>query len=90
MKQQNKTNMLVAVRKHLNLSCDHIMFFFFVFFSVCRTWLLWVMLCGMKFLFMIFVSAAFASTILFINNSVTFNKLGAINGLAVSMAAVTR
>ena len=39
---------------------------------------------------MIFVSSSFASTILFINNSVTFDKLGAINGLAVSMTAITR
>ena len=52
--------------------------------------MLWVMLCSLKFLFMVFVSASFASTILFINNSVTFDKLGAINGLAVSMTAITR
>ena len=48
------------------------------------------MLCSMKYLFMVFVAIGFASTILFINNSVTFDKLGAVNGLAVSMTAIAR
>lgn len=48
------------------------------------------MLCAMKYLIMVSISAGFASNILFINNSVTFDKLGAINGLAVSMTAIAR
>ena len=32
----------------------------------------------------------FSTTFLFINNSVTFDKLGAINGLAMTLASITR
>ena len=36
------------------------------------------------------ISVDFAITILFINNSVTFDKVGAINGLAMSMTSLFR
>ena len=51
---------------------------------------MWVLLCLLRFLLGLFITVSFGAAILFVNNSVTFDKLGAVNGLAVSLTALTR
>ena len=36
------------------------------------------------------VSLLFSAIFLFINNSITFDKLGSINGLAMTLTSITR
>ena len=55
-----------------------------------RSLVLWFILCTVMLVIRIVISVDFAITILFINNSVTFDKVGAINGLAMSMTSLFR
>ena len=50
-----------------------------------RRALLWFLLIVMVLLLRVAIVICFGCSIFFINNSVTFDKLGAVNGLAVSL-----
>lgn len=54
-----------------------------------KIWL-WGILCTSQLILRICIGVSFGATTLLINNSVTFDKLGAVNGLAVSLTAFFR
>ena len=62
--------------------------FYLVFFS--RPLVVWPLLCFMLLVIRVAIALCLASSFLFINNSVTFDKLGSVNGLGMSMTAVFR
>ena len=51
---------------------------------------LWVVLVSLNFLINASFTIGFSAIIMLINNSVTFDKLGSINGVAMAMASITR
>lgn len=55
-----------------------------------RPVVLWILLCLLMCVIRFGISIGFAATALFINNSVTFDKLGSVNGLAMTMTSVFR
>ena len=57
---------------------------------VCRSWLLWCVLVLVLFLVSGIFTVGYSSIFLFINNSVTFDKLGSINGVAMMLTSLTR
>ena len=54
------------------------------------TVLVWAMLCVIQLLIRISIALCLASSYLFINNSVTFDKLGSVNGLGMTITALFR
>lgn len=50
----------------------------------------WFLLIAVLFAMRISIMSVICSSALFINNSVTFNKLGSVNGLAASLTAGVR
>ena len=50
----------------------------------------WVLVIFVLLVISVTVGNVFASSSLFINNSVVFSKLGSVNGLAVSLTAAVR
>ena len=59
-------------------------------FSSLRSVLLWCLLILMVLLLRISMVISFGCLTFFINNSVTFDKLGAVNGLAMSLSDLFR
>ncbi len=55
-----------------------------------RRWLMWFMVCLILSINQICIGVAVSCTIVFINNSVTFDKLGTINGLATTLTSIGR
>ena len=54
------------------------------------TVLVWAMLCVILLLIRVSIALCLASSYLFINNSVTFDKLGSVNGLGMTITAFFR
>ena len=55
----------------------------------CRTWLLWATLSVVLFLTNGFFAVGYSAIFLFINNSVSRDKLGSINGVVVTLTSNT-
>ena len=51
---------------------------------------LWVVVVSLNFLINASFTVGIAAIYMLVNNSVTFDKLGAINGIAMAMASITR
>ena len=57
---------------------------------LCSPWLLWILLIAIVFVLSASSALLFSAVFIFINNSVTFDKLGSINGLAMTLVSLTR
>ena len=56
----------------------------------CSTYLLWVALISTTFIINGSFSLGFSAIFHFTNNSVAFDKLGSLNGIAMAMTSLTR
>ena len=59
-------------------------------FLLIRSVLLWFLLCLAMLAISLGAETTYSSAFIFINNSVSFDKLGSINGFAMSVTALVR
>ena len=56
----------------------------------CRPVVVWPILTGMLFIIKVAVGCCFCAVSIFINNSVPYDQLGSVNGLAMSFTSLLR
>ena len=86
----NSFNKLLCVSLHTFYKYCIVVFFFFSLSLLVRPVVLWIGLCVLMLLIRITITIGIASTTIFVNNSVTFDKLGSLNGLTTMMVSAFR